>query len=248
MVITKPARVRQITPILRPSVLSMPNRPLTTIRTALALDACSSMDVCSAQAQEALTRTCKFFKNIPWDNKWKEGWWRLINHAIPWAGGHDICPRQQPPCHCGMTFPASPSQTTADRAEALRTHSLWTCSSTQSFVLWIQSCLASPPLTPLQLWLGLNRPHGIHPIIWGVLVLSFSTALHRTSHFFSNTQSQILTRLKDVFNEALSDFGQMHKHSWHSMFQPLHADHPIFKSRPTFGPNSYVLEQIQLGD
>ena len=241
-VITKPCKIRRICPLLIPHVSALSVRSISLVRAALTLDMCPTQENHVAQVSKSLSATCNDLWHLQWDNKWKEGWWRLINQAIPWAGGHDICPRAQPPCRCGHAFSWPPNSVANERAELLRNHVLWTCPLTQSFVQWLQEGTHSPRLSPVNLWLGQAPSDNIQPTVWGSIVLSFAHAMLHAAPLFTRPElPAVLPRLKQLFLEAIADFAFMHKFTWHDHHQPLLLGHPIMHSAHEEGLNGLVL-------
>ena len=241
-VVIKPCKIGRLCSLLLPHVSTLSSRSISLVRAALTLDMCPTQESHVAQVSKSLQATCNDLWRLQWDNKWKEGWWRLINQAIPWAGGHDICPRTQPPCRCGHTFSWPPNSVAIERAELLRNHVLWTCPLTQSFVQWLQEGVHSTRLSPVNLWLGQAPSDNIEPNVWGAIVLGFAHAMLHAAPLFTRPEfPAVVPRLKQLFIEAVADFAFMHKFSWHDHHQPLLFGHPIMHSAHEASLNGLVL-------
>lgn len=109
---------------------------------------------------------------LPWDNRWKEAWWRLLLGGLPGAGGHGVCLRGA--CPCGWALPNFFDA--QQGAAAQQAHVMWECIPAQAVRALLQHHLPpSTPLLPHHLWL-LSPPHpSVHPGVWAVVGLA---ALH----------------------------------------------------------------------
>mmetsp|Transcript_17521 Transcript_17521/g.44123 ORF Transcript_17521/g.44123 Transcript_17521/m.44123 type:complete len:862 (-) Transcript_17521:77-2662(-) len=126
------------------------------------------------QAAEHMRARMPHVWRLPWDNKWKEPWWRLLLGGLPAAGGHGICLRG--PCLCGWAVPAS--FTDQQGAAAQRDHVMWHCAPARAVRALIQHHL--PPMVQLQpehLWLLHPPSHHIHPGVWSVVALAALSAI-----------------------------------------------------------------------
>ena len=109
---------------------------------------------------------------LPWDNKWKEVWWRLLLGGLQGAGGHGVCLRGA--CPCGWSVPAFFDDVRGAAAECA--HVMWHCPPAQAVRALLHHHL--PPsvvLSPQHLWLLQPPVSTIHPGVWAVVALA---ALH----------------------------------------------------------------------
>ena len=131
-------------------------------------------------ALEQLLARLDMVWRLPWENSWKEVWWRLLLHGVAGAGGHDVGCRG--PCPCGWV----PAAALAMPAVALlqRDHAFWDCPVTGGVRQLLQRHLpAGVVLHPQHLWL-LVPPHpSVHHGVWVVVGLAALTALNRARRF-----------------------------------------------------------------
>lgn len=123
-------------------------------------------------AYQHLRARLPYVWQLPWDNRWKEVWWRLLLGGLQGAGGHGVCLRGA--CPCGWDVPAYVSS--QQGAAAQTAHVMWHCTTAAAVRALLQHHLPpSTPLLPHHLWL-LCPPHPtIHPGVWAVVGLA---ALH----------------------------------------------------------------------
>ena len=63
---------------------------------------------------------------LPWENSWKEVWWRLLQHGVVGAGGHRWHHiKRGTACPCDWRHTAALSR--AAQTLQLREHVFWTC-------------------------------------------------------------------------------------------------------------------------
>lgn len=131
---------------------------------------------------------------LPWEPRHKETLWRLANHGIAGAGGHNNpSPR---PCICGWIPPARGTRgDTAPRhaaADAWRRHAFWDCPIALAVRKEIGASLPPtfPPVTCDQIWL-LTPPTTpsdyapLHPGVWRITAAAAVAAMEygrRTMH------------------------------------------------------------------
>lgn len=111
---------------------------------------------------------------MPWENKHKETWWRLLLNGVPGAGGHDI--GLKGPCPCGWA-PAAHLNSTG-RASAQRAHVFWHC-PTACEVRKVLSHNLPPDvqLQPQHVWLLQPPTPAVHWGVWAVVALSALEAM-----------------------------------------------------------------------
>lgn len=109
---------------------------------------------------------------LPWDNKWKEVWWRLLLGGLQGAGGHGVCLRGA--CPCGWEVPQYLDNQQGAAAQAA--HVMWHCPPARAVRDLLQHHLPpSTHLLPEHLWLLSPPSPSIHPGVWAVVALA---ALH----------------------------------------------------------------------
>ena len=123
---------------------------------------------------------------LPWEPRHKEPFWRLVNHGIAGAGGHNN-PSSRP-CICGWIPPARGTrgdtalhQTAAD---AWRRHAFWDCPIALSVRKEINASLppTSPPVTCDHIWL-LTPPAAspgcapLYPGVWRITAAAAVAAM-----------------------------------------------------------------------
>lgn len=124
------------------------------------------------RAVQHLQARLPYVWQLPWDNKWKEVWWRLLLGGLPGAGGHGVCLRGA--CPCGWSTPSY--MTNQQGAVAQTAHVMWQCAPAQAVRALLQHHLPpSTPLLPKHLWLLSPPSPAIHPGVWAVVALA---ALH----------------------------------------------------------------------
>ena len=110
----------------------------------------------------------------PWEPRYKEPLWRLINHGIAGAGHNQPSPH---PCVCGWTPLPRPRGDKAARqvaADAWRRHAFWECPVALAVRREVQAGLppTSPMITCDQIWLLTPPPASpgfpIHPGVWRI--------------------------------------------------------------------------------
>lgn len=136
---------------------------------------------------------------LPWDNGWKEVWWRLLVNGVSGAGGHGAVVDR--PCACGWHWRAA-GWVGADAAAAVRAHVFWEC----PVAVAVRGCLQRnlPPgvvLEPRHLWL-LMPPAGVHPGVWLVAALSALSALADARRFMAALQVQALVPVQRAVQRA----------------------------------------------
>ena len=112
---------------------------------------------------------------FPWDNYYKETWWRLLLEGVPGAGGNKVALRK--PCPCGWSIPAHMDDETG--AAAQRDHVFWHCRPARAVCALLSHNL--PPgeqLQPQHLWL-LQAPGGVFAGVWTVVALAALTAISK---------------------------------------------------------------------
>jgi hypothetical protein len=146
---------------------------------AYAAQALALSDPLTPAVQEA--RTASFIRSLPtvwklpWENKYKEAFWRLAVNGVVGAGGHDICNRQQ--CCCGYCL--TPEQIQAGDSTLNRQHVFWDCPVALAVRQEVQR--GTPPgvlYQPRHVWL-LQPPSGvgIRPVVWRVVALAALEAM-----------------------------------------------------------------------
>ena len=108
------------------------------------------------------------------DNKWKEGWWRLLLNGVRHAGGHEI--GLKGPCPCGWAPDAGLDGPAI--AAAQRKHVHWDCAPAQA----VRQVLAhnlpqGVQLHPRHLWLLEPPCPDVHPGVWAVVATGALTAI-----------------------------------------------------------------------
>lgn len=127
---------------------------------------------------------------LPWDNSYKEPWWRLLLEGVPGAGGHKVALRK--PCPCGWVIPAYMDDEAG--AAAQRDHVFWQCQPARA----VRSLLTHnlPPgsqLLPQHLWL-LQAPQGIHAGVWSVVALAALAAINKARSYMWALHSEQLAQ------------------------------------------------------
>ena len=123
-------------------------------------------------AMQSLKARLPHVWRLPWDNKWKEVWWRLLLGGLQGAGGHGVCLRGA--CPCGWSVPAFFDDVRGAAAECA--HVMWHCPPAQAVRALLQHHLPpSTALFPQHLWLLQPPAPTIHPSVWAVVALA---ALH----------------------------------------------------------------------
>ena len=117
---------------------------------------------------------------LPWENSWKEVWWRLLLHGVPGAGGHDV--GQRGPCPCGWRPPDDLPLPLVSLQQ--RDHAFWVCPVAVAVRRLLQHFLPSGVVVqPCHLWL-LTPPHpSVHAGVWVVVGLAALTALDRARRY-----------------------------------------------------------------
>ena len=130
----------------------------------------------------------------PWEPRHKEPFWRLVNHGIAGAGGHNN-PSSRP-CICGWTPPARGARgdTTLRpaAADAWRHHAFWDCPIALAVRREINASLppTCPPVTCAHIWLLSPPPvrpgsTPLHPGVWRITAAAAVAAMdygRRTMH------------------------------------------------------------------
>jgi hypothetical protein len=87
---------------------------------------------------------------LPWENNWKEVWWRLLQHGVVGAGGHGWPMKRGTACPCGWQH--SSALPRAIQALQLREHVFWTCTGASAIRRAIQHNL---PVLPCSCYHGM---------------------------------------------------------------------------------------------
>ena len=110
---------------------------------------------------------------LPWDNRFKEFFWRLTVHGIIGGGGHDTYFRA--PCGCGCPAPAAGGG--GERSRARRFHCFWSCPVAQAVVGAIDASLTSPA-SCADVWL--MRPRAdVDREVWPLICAAAIHAMER---------------------------------------------------------------------
>lgn len=112
----------------------------------------------------ALAQMLRRAWRLPWDNHYKEVYWRLAHNGLPLAGRMQRQQHHQP-CGCG-----------SHRAD--RRHHFWDCPVAQavSAIVAAQLRHAQQPLSRRVLWLG-EAPPGVQCGVWRVVCLAAVEAM-----------------------------------------------------------------------
>jgi hypothetical protein len=108
----------------------------------------------AADMQQLQKLFAKLWK-LPWDNKWKELFWRLtVDGRATLARMHMVGAS----CTCGVVAPDV-------------RHHFWQCPVAQSVVSLLQSCMPSviQPLHTIHVWLARSPGGGMHKGVWLVV-------------------------------------------------------------------------------
>ena len=125
---------------------------------------------------------------LPWDNMWKETWWRLLLQGVPGAGGHDVAVDKA--CACGWHWQQEGRLPGPAAAAAVRAHVFWLCPVAVAVRGLLQANLpAGSQLQPRHLWL-LAPPDRVHPGVWLVAALAALDALAGTRRFMATLQAE----------------------------------------------------------
>jgi hypothetical protein len=125
------------------------------------------------QLQALRPRVGKVWR-LPWENKHKETWCRLLLNGVAGAGGHDIGLKGA--CPCGWA-PAA-NLDSAGRAAAQRDHVFWHCpAACEVRKVLTHNLPASVQLQPYHLWLLQPPAPDIHWGVWAVVGLSALEAM-----------------------------------------------------------------------
>lgn len=117
----------------------------------------------------ALSRRVSHVWRLPWDNAYKEVWWRLLLHGVPGAGGHGVCL----PYACGCSWTPGAAASPADRALAWQAHVFWSCPVAVGVRDLLQTHLpVGTLLMPRHLWLCVAPAPTVHPGVWSVVALA----------------------------------------------------------------------------
>ena len=111
---------------------------------------------------------------LPWENKHKETWWRLLLNGVAGAGGHDIGLKGA--CPCGWAPAAHLSS--RDRAAEQRAHVFWHCrTACEVRKVLTHNLPAGVQLQPYNLWLLQPPTPDIHWGVWAVVGLAALEAM-----------------------------------------------------------------------
>jgi hypothetical protein len=99
---------------------------------------------------------------LPWDNKHKEVYWRLVLNALPVAAR---MPSAAQPCGCGAAHPHPD-----------RRHHFWDCPVAAAVTSSLSAQLGGRRLTPQHLWLA-QPPPTIHAGVWEAVCLAAVAAM-----------------------------------------------------------------------
>ena len=99
---------------------------------------------------------------LPWDNKHKEVYWRLVLNALPVAAR---MPSAAQPCGCGAAHPHPD-----------RRHHFWDCPVAAAVTSSLSAQLGGRHLTPQHLWLA-QPPPTIHAGVWEAVCLAAVAAM-----------------------------------------------------------------------
>lgn len=140
----------------------------------------------AATATSALLTNMAALWRTTWEPRHKEPFWRLVNHGISGAGGHNN--PSSLPCVCGWHPPArgAPGDTSlrAAAADAWRQHAFWDCPIALAVRKEINSSLPhpSPPVNCDQVWLLTPPPAppgstSLHPGVWRITAAAAVAAM-----------------------------------------------------------------------
>jgi hypothetical protein len=111
---------------------------------------------------------------LPWDNRLKETWWRLLLDGVQGAGGHGIALSK--PCPCGWDAPAHLSK--SERAAAQRAHVFWGCTPAVAIRTAISHNLSpGSQLLPKHLWLLQPPGEQVEQGVWAVAGMAALSAM-----------------------------------------------------------------------
>jgi hypothetical protein len=174
--LTASLSVRSATVIqLAPSLFSQRSARLSFATCALTVPPLSppsppSVTVATANLESAMADLWR----IPWDNRYKDTFWRLTVNGVRAMGGHDI----SFPCACGWCPP--PQIPTPLQAMAMRAHCFWDCPVAQAVVSELCHALpASSIISKTHLWLLRSPAVGILPEVWAFVAMTAVHAIYR---------------------------------------------------------------------
>ena len=168
---------------------------------------------------------------LPWENKWKEVWWRLLQHGVFGAGGHGVTWAKGKGCSCG--WEQAVGATTTVRSGYLREHVFWGCACAKVVRSILQHNL--PPevtLQPLHLWLLVPPSNVVQADVWYTVCLAALTVLSKGPSLLERGGIQlVLDRVPGLLKAALVDFAQAQGNS--AKFQSLSPRHPFVSWDPS---------------
>lgn len=125
---------------------------------------------------------------LPWDNYYKETWWRLLLEGVPGAGGHRVALRK--PCPCGWSIPAYMDNEAG--AAAQRDHVFWHCRPARAVrALLSHNLPQDAQVLPQHLWL-LQTLEGVHAGVWSVVALAALTAISKARSYMWALHCELL--------------------------------------------------------
>jgi hypothetical protein len=108
---------------------------------------------------------------VPWENGYKEVFWRLAINGVRAAGA---CQRYfSAPCPCGVVGSGAHGD-----CERLRQHAFWECAIAQAVRTQVQRGLGGALLQQWHLWL-VDPPPSVCKIVWRVVVLAAIWAMEQ---------------------------------------------------------------------
>jgi len=155
-----------------------PNRP----RPAISLAAPTQLQLqedtrpTALAIAKALPEQVRQVWRLPWENNWKEVWWRLLQHGVVGAGGHGWPMKRGTACPRGWQHAAASSRAT--QALQLREHVFWTCTEASAIRRAIQQPPSFVQLLPQHVRLLEQPCQTVRKEVWFVVCLADLTDCH----------------------------------------------------------------------
>jgi hypothetical protein len=173
---------------------------------------------------------------VPWENRYKELFWRLAVDGVRAAGA---CQRfSSATCPCGVVGSGAHGD-----CERLRQHAFWECAIAQAVRTQVQHGLWGALLQQWHLWLADPPPPVCH-MVWRVVVLEAVWAMEQgrkrlwslvhTPPRQGSAVQQAISKASTSFWSALHDFA---RHDWPvpaKGWDEVGPDHPFLIDRIEF--------------
>ena len=179
-----------------------------------------------------LLRSLPGILRIPWDNNYKELFWRLLVNGVPAAGGGDICHLNQP-CPCSFRVDQDMASTLGSMVH--RQHVFWDCPVAEAVREEMLRSIPGVTLSQVHVWCLISPSPLVMTDVWIVVCLAALHAMEQgrrclwrcSADGLGDSMTEAKTTAVTHFWAVLHDFCQ-HAHiaSWQGR-RFLSFNHPF---------------------